>query len=76
MFSNVVNILVNTSTDSSTYSPGNYELGGCIEAEIEVLDEQETLARPAGLGRSEPNMNPCLEEPNRPATSFLWFVKW
>jgi len=53
---------------------GNYELGGCIEAEIEVLDEQETLARPAGLGRSEPNMNPCLEEPNRPATSFLWFT--
>ncbi|KAK7901767.1 hypothetical protein WMY93_018536 [Mugilogobius chulae] len=30
--------------------------------------------RPAGKGRDEPNMNPRLEPPKRPDTSFFWFT--
>lgn len=40
---------------------------------LEIVTEQEQEERPAGLGRDEPNMNPHLEEPQRPETSFLWF---
>jgi len=42
--------------------------------EIEILTEEEAELRPAAVAREEPNMNPKLEPPNRPATSFLWFT--
>lgn len=51
---------------------GRTEIGGKIEMEMEVLTEDEVKLRPAGQGRDEPNMNPKLVEPDRPATSFLW----
>ncbi|PWA32929.1 hypothetical protein CCH79_00015513 [Gambusia affinis] len=46
---------------------------GKVEMSLEIVTEQEQEERPAGLGRDEPNMNPHLEEPQRPETSFLWF---
>ncbi|XP_043245484.1 myoferlin-like isoform X4 [Amphibalanus amphitrite] len=46
---------------------------GKLEMEIEVLTAEEAEQRPAGVAREEPNTNPTLPEPNRPATSFLWF---
>ena len=30
---------------------------------MELLTEEESQAKPAGLGRNEPNTNPTLEEP-------------
>jgi hypothetical protein len=50
------------------------ELTGKVEMELELLTEAEAKERPAGKGRGEPNMNPHLPEPNRPATSFFWFT--
>ena len=47
---------------------------GKLELEIEILTEEEALLKPAAKARDEPNLNPHLEEPNRPATSFLWFT--
>lgn len=55
-------------------SEGITEIAGKIEMELEVLTEEESKTRPAGMGRDEPNMNPKLPEPNRPATSFLWIT--
>ncbi|XP_023242600.1 myoferlin-like isoform X2 [Centruroides sculpturatus] len=49
-------------------------LGGKIEMEMEIISEEEVENKPAGHGRDEPNMNPVLDPPNRPATSFLWFT--
>uniref|UniRef100_A0A9J7ZGU4 Dysferlin, limb girdle muscular dystrophy 2B (autosomal recessive) n=1 Tax=Cyprinus carpio carpio TaxID=630221 RepID=A0A9J7ZGU4_CYPCA len=46
---------------------------GKVEMSLEIVSEQEKDERPAGLGRDEPNMNPHLDEPQRPETSFLWF---
>ncbi|KAG7251399.1 hypothetical protein CRUP_022952, partial [Coryphaenoides rupestris] len=46
---------------------------GKVEMSLEVVSEEEQDERPAGVGRDEPNMNPHLEEPHRPETSFLWF---
>uniref|UniRef100_A0A8C2DKM0 Dysferlin, limb girdle muscular dystrophy 2B (autosomal recessive) n=1 Tax=Cyprinus carpio TaxID=7962 RepID=A0A8C2DKM0_CYPCA len=48
-------------------------LAGKVEMSLEIVSEQEKDERPAGLGRDEPNMNPHLDEPQRPETSFLWF---
>uniref|UniRef100_A0A673HKJ1 Dysferlin-like n=1 Tax=Sinocyclocheilus rhinocerous TaxID=307959 RepID=A0A673HKJ1_9TELE len=48
-------------------------LAGKVEISLEIISEQEQDERPAGLGRDEPNMNPHLDEPQRPETSFLWF---
>uniref|UniRef100_A0A8C1NBA5 Dysferlin, limb girdle muscular dystrophy 2B (autosomal recessive) n=1 Tax=Cyprinus carpio TaxID=7962 RepID=A0A8C1NBA5_CYPCA len=48
-------------------------LAGKLEMSLEIISEQEQDERPAGLGRDEPNMNPHLDEPQRPGTSFLWF---
>lgn len=31
--------------------------------EMEVVSEEESKLRPAGMGRDEPNMNPKLAEP-------------
>lgn len=42
-----------------------------MEAEFILLNEQQALERPAGLGRSEPD---ALPEPKRPEDSFLWFM--
>lgn len=36
---------------------------GKVEMSLEIVTEQESEERPAGLGRDEPNMNPHLEEP-------------
>ncbi|XP_030193496.1 dysferlin isoform X9 [Gadus morhua] len=52
---------------------GATTLAGKVEMSLEVVSEEEQEERPAGVGRDEPNMNPHLEEPKRPDTSFLWF---
>uniref|UniRef100_A0AAR2K7M5 C2 domain-containing protein n=1 Tax=Pygocentrus nattereri TaxID=42514 RepID=A0AAR2K7M5_PYGNA len=53
---------------------GKKLLTGKVEMTLEIVDEKEVEERPAGKGREEPNMNPRLEPPNRPDTSFLWFT--
>ncbi|XP_074856486.1 myoferlin isoform X2 [Carettochelys insculpta] len=57
-----------------TNKDGSRVLAGKIEMTLEVLNEREAEERPAGKGRDEPNMNPKLDPPNRPETSFLWFT--
>uniref|UniRef100_A0AAY4D2T6 C2 domain-containing protein n=1 Tax=Denticeps clupeoides TaxID=299321 RepID=A0AAY4D2T6_9TELE len=49
-------------------------LTGKVEMSLEVVDEKDMDERPAGKGRDEPNMNPKLDPPNRPDTSFFWFT--
>ncbi|XP_069061681.1 dysferlin isoform X3 [Pleurodeles waltl] len=49
-------------------------LAGKLEMTLEIVSDQESEEKPAGLGRDEPNMNPRLEDPKRPETSFLWFT--
>uniref|UniRef100_A0A0E9XME5 Ferlin C-terminal domain-containing protein n=3 Tax=Anguilla anguilla TaxID=7936 RepID=A0A0E9XME5_ANGAN len=41
---------------------------------LEIVTESEVDEKPAGKGRDEPNMNPKLDPPNRPDTSFFWFT--
>uniref|UniRef100_A0A8B9KFH5 Myoferlin n=1 Tax=Astyanax mexicanus TaxID=7994 RepID=A0A8B9KFH5_ASTMX len=53
---------------------GKKELGGKVEMTLEIVHEKEAEERPAGKGREEPNMNPKLNPPNRPETSFFWFT--
>ncbi|XP_011601595.2 myoferlin isoform X1 [Takifugu rubripes] len=53
---------------------GKHVLGGKVEMTLEIVDEKEMQERPAGKGRDEPNMNPKLDQPNRPDTSFFWFT--
>uniref|UniRef100_A0A8B9G3E4 Myoferlin n=1 Tax=Amazona collaria TaxID=241587 RepID=A0A8B9G3E4_9PSIT len=53
---------------------GSRVLAGKVEMTLEVVNEKEAEERPAGKGRDEPNMNPKLDLPNRPDTSFLWFT--
>ncbi|XP_041041967.1 dysferlin isoform X1 [Carcharodon carcharias] len=53
---------------------GEKILAGKVEMTLEIVSEEEKEERPAGQGRDEPNMNPKLEEPKRPDTSFLWFT--
>uniref|UniRef100_A0A8B9RJ82 Myoferlin like n=1 Tax=Astyanax mexicanus TaxID=7994 RepID=A0A8B9RJ82_ASTMX len=53
---------------------GKKVLTGKVEMTLEIVEEKEVEERPAGKGRDEPNMNPRLEPPNRPDTSFLWFT--
>ncbi|XP_040905251.1 myoferlin [Toxotes jaculatrix] len=53
---------------------GKHVLGGKVEMTLEIVDEKEMEERPSGKGRDEPNMNPKLEPPNRPDTSFFWFT--
>uniref|UniRef100_A0A452I0A2 C2 domain-containing protein n=1 Tax=Gopherus agassizii TaxID=38772 RepID=A0A452I0A2_9SAUR len=57
-----------------TEKDGSRVLAGKVEMTLEVLNEKEADERPAGKGRDEPNMNPKLDLPNRPETSFLWFT--
>uniref|UniRef100_F7AL85 Otoferlin n=2 Tax=Xenopus tropicalis TaxID=8364 RepID=F7AL85_XENTR len=47
------------------------ELTGKVEAELHLLSAEEAEKTPAGLGRNEPDP---LEKPNRPDTSFIWFL--
>ncbi|XP_075373403.1 fer-1-like protein 4 [Mycteria americana] len=55
-----------------TDSSGNkYLLTGKVEAEFQLLTVEEAAKSPVGLGRKEPEP---LEKPNRPKTSFNWFV--
>ncbi|CAN9499770.1 unnamed protein product [Ophioblennius macclurei] len=53
---------------------GKNVLGGKVEMTLEIVEEREMEERPAGKGRDEPNMNPKLDTPNRPDTSFFWFT--
>nr|XP_036871621.1 myoferlin [Manis javanica] len=53
---------------------GTRVMAGKVEMTLEVLNEKEADERPSGKGRDEPNMNPKLDPPNRPETSFLWFT--
>ncbi|XP_055032052.2 myoferlin isoform X1 [Misgurnus anguillicaudatus] len=53
---------------------GKKELGGKVELTVEIVNEKEADERPAGKGRDEPNMNPKLDPPKRPETSFFWFT--
>ncbi|GAB6022296.1 hypothetical protein CHUAL_006419 [Chamberlinius hualienensis] len=47
------------------------ELTGKVEAEFHLLTEEEAEKSPAGLGRNEPDP---LDKPNRPDSSFIWFL--
>ncbi|XP_026206806.1 myoferlin-like isoform X3 [Anabas testudineus] len=53
---------------------GKKTLGGKVEMTLEIVNETEADERPAGKGREEPNMNPKLDPPKRPETSFFWFT--
>ncbi|XP_013387948.1 myoferlin-like [Lingula anatina] len=57
-----------------TTPDGKRELTGKVEMEVEIVTEEEADLKPAGKGQDEPNMNPHLDPPNRPETSFLWFA--
>uniref|UniRef100_A0A672V2C0 C2 domain-containing protein n=1 Tax=Strigops habroptila TaxID=2489341 RepID=A0A672V2C0_STRHB len=48
-----------------------FSLQGKVEAEFQLLTVEEAEKSPVGLGRKEPEP---LEKPNRPKTSFNWFV--
>lgn len=52
-------------------SGNKYLLTGKVEAEFQLLTMEEAEKNPVGLGRKEPEP---LEKPNRPKTSFNWFV--
>jgi len=47
------------------------EITGKVEAEISLLTVEDAEKNPAGIGRDEPDP---LEKPNRPDTSFVWFM--
>ncbi|CAG5125218.1 unnamed protein product [Candidula unifasciata] len=47
------------------------ELTGKVEAELHLMTVEEAEKHPAGLGRSEPDP---LDKPNRPDSSFMWFM--
>ncbi|KAJ8355679.1 hypothetical protein SKAU_G00184730 [Synaphobranchus kaupii] len=47
------------------------ELTGKVEAELHLMTVDEAEKNPVGLGRNEPDP---LEKPNRPDTSFIWFM--
>ncbi|XP_042364022.1 myoferlin-like isoform X2 [Plectropomus leopardus] len=53
---------------------GQRALGGKVEMTLEIVGEANADERPAGKGRDEPNMNPKLDPPKRPETSFFWFT--
>ncbi|KAH3809212.1 hypothetical protein DPMN_137573, partial [Dreissena polymorpha] len=47
------------------------ELTGKVEAELHLFTSDEAEKHPAGQGRNEPDP---LEKPNRPDSSFVWFL--
>ena len=52
----------------------NPEITGKVEMELEILTADDAELKPAGEAQLEPNANPFLEKPNRPATSFPFFL--
>jgi hypothetical protein len=50
--------------------PSAQGIQGQMNVSIELLTLEEAKRFPAGFGRGEPNQNPFLEEPPRPASSF------
>ncbi|XP_050838192.1 fer-1-like protein 4 isoform X3 [Serinus canaria] len=52
-------------------SGNKYFLTGKVEAEFQLLTVEEADKSPVGLGRKGPEP---LEKPNRPKTTFSWFV--
>ncbi|MEE6514103.1 hypothetical protein FKM82_022101 [Ascaphus truei] len=63
---------VNPEDVQYTDTSGNtHILAGKVEAEFQLLTVEEAEKSPVGLGRKEPEP---LEKPNRPKTSFNWFV--
>ncbi|EPQ13110.1 Otoferlin [Myotis brandtii] len=48
-----------------------FELTGKVEAELHLLTAEEAEKNPVGIARNEPDP---LEKPNRPDTSFIWFL--
>ncbi|XP_071615826.1 fer-1-like protein 4 [Heliangelus exortis] len=58
-------------TEFTAPSGHKYLLTGKVEAEFHLLTMEEAEKNPVGLGRKEPEP---LEKPNRPKTSFNWFV--
>uniref|UniRef100_A0A2K6K761 Otoferlin n=1 Tax=Rhinopithecus bieti TaxID=61621 RepID=A0A2K6K761_RHIBE len=48
-----------------------FELTGKVEAELHLLTAEEAEKNPVGLARNEPDP---LEKPNRPDSSFIWFL--
>uniref|UniRef100_A0A3Q3WRE7 C2 domain-containing protein n=1 Tax=Mola mola TaxID=94237 RepID=A0A3Q3WRE7_MOLML len=55
-----------------TDSTGNtYLLMGKVEAELQLVTLEQAEANPVGHGRKEPEP---LDKPNRPTTSFNWFI--
>uniref|UniRef100_G1QPS9 Otoferlin n=1 Tax=Nomascus leucogenys TaxID=61853 RepID=G1QPS9_NOMLE len=48
-----------------------FELTGKVEAELHLLTAEEAEKNPVGLARNEPDP---LKKPNRPDTSFIWFL--
>lgn len=71
-----MNLFTQKSTQGwwACYKPGDPEVQGKVEMTLEILPGYEAAAKPVGEGRDDPNQYPVLEEPNRPATSFLWFT--
>lgn len=53
---------------------GKKVLGGKVEMTLEIVSAADADEKPAGKGRDEPNMNPKLDPPKRPETSFFWFT--
>uniref|UniRef100_A0A8B9DAY7 Otoferlin n=1 Tax=Anser cygnoides TaxID=8845 RepID=A0A8B9DAY7_ANSCY len=51
--------------------PRALSVQGKVEAELHLLTAEEAEKSPAGLARNEPDP---LEKPNRPDTSFIWFL--
>ncbi|XP_017546410.1 otoferlin isoform X3 [Pygocentrus nattereri] len=47
------------------------EITGKVEAELHLMTSEEAEKSPVGEGRNEPEP---LEKPNRPDTTFLWFI--
>ena len=47
------------------------KIQGKVEAEIHLLSWEDAEKTPAGRAREEPDP---LEKPNRPDTSFVWFM--
>ncbi|XP_026858261.2 otoferlin isoform X1 [Electrophorus electricus] len=47
------------------------EITGKVEAELHLLTAEEAEKNPVGEGRNDPEP---LEKPNRPDTTFLWFI--
>jgi len=50
---------------------GGLRLRGKVEAELILMTKEEAENSPAGIARKEPE---ALPPPNRPDTSFLWFL--